>query len=187
MRAPFLGDGTPSADAIHGNEAAGDDRHPGFMVESATALASDADHATLSGIEGEADISRPAAACSTKANFKEMMPNLRFVSHSVNGERQLRPLPTSPPRSKKLHQTNDLVTLLQTHRDVVASIEALSPSADGVIADCGAEARNALLDRELEKKCQNLFFARALQSGRTAGCAILPGMGDLTDLIARQI
>jgi hypothetical protein len=101
----------------------------------------------------------------------------------VNRNCQLRPLPAGQPRSEKLHQANYPVTLLQAHRDVVASIEAISPSADGVIACCRAEARNAFLEREPEKKCQNLFFGRALQSGRTAGSAILPG---LTKLIARQ-
>jgi hypothetical protein len=104
-------DGTaPDAQAIHGNEAAGEDRHPGFMVESATILARNGDHAVLSGSEGEADISRPALTCSTKANFQEMKSDLGFVPHSVNGERQLRPLPTGQPRSKKLHQTNNPLT-----------------------------------------------------------------------------
>jgi hypothetical protein len=181
-------DGTaPDAQAIHGNEAAGDDRHPGFMVESAPILARNGEHAVLCGIESEVDISGPALAGSPKANFQEMKSDFGFIPHSVNGQRKLWPPPTGQPRSKKLHQTNDPVTLLQAYRDVVALIEAISPSADGVIAGCGAEARNAFLDRELEKKCQDLFFGRALQSGRTAGCAILPGMGGLTDLLARQI
>jgi len=51
-------DGTaPDAQAIHGNEAAGDDRHPGFMVESAPILARNGEHAVLCGIESEVDIS----------------------------------------------------------------------------------------------------------------------------------
>jgi hypothetical protein len=129
------------------------------MVESATILASNGNHAALSGIEGEVDACRPALACSTKANFQQS--DLGFVAHSVNGDRQLRPMPAGQPRSKKLHQTNYRVTLLQAHRDVVASIEATSPSADGVIAGCGAETRNALLGCESEKICQDLFFRRA--------------------------
>jgi hypothetical protein len=123
----------PDTHAIHGNEAAGDDRHPGFMVASATTLASNGNDAAISGIEGEVDICRPALACSTKANFQQTKSDLGFVPHSVNGDCQLRPLPAGQPRSKKLHQTNYPVTLLQAHRDVVASIEAISPSADDVI------------------------------------------------------
>ena len=53
-------------------EPAGDDRHPGFMVESPTILASNGNDAALCGIEGEVDIRRAALACSTKANFPWM-------------------------------------------------------------------------------------------------------------------
>jgi hypothetical protein len=69
----------------------------------------------------------------------------------------------------------------------VTSIQVVSPRADGGIAGYGAEARDAFLDRELEEECQGLFFGRALESGRTAGCAILSGIGGLTDLITYKI
>ena len=78
--------------------------------------------------------------------------------------------------------------LLQTHSDVVASIEAISPSTDDVIAGSSAETRHALLDCELEKKGEDLFFGCTLESDRTARWDVMPKRRRRTDLLAdRQI
>jgi hypothetical protein len=102
-----------------GTKPQGDDRHPGFMVESATILARHGDHAVLNGSEGEADISGPALTCSTKANFQPTKSDLGFVP--LREWRAPAPAAANATSIQKLHQTNDPVTLLLTSAIRIAS------------------------------------------------------------------